>query len=626
VTLRWIRTFINGHKLSSFQDKAEAILSEPNPYYLLEWLVIEHTEEDEAFWSAWFGERTPGYERGSQIGVEPCFRDQLLMELWIGSAMSEDQSARMAAAFADLKERYGADRWEAGVLNLYRRAEQSAERYALYLEQLAADTAKLEEEGKREKKELQEEAAEYDDGDFDLEAEQRKAQAKWERKRQELPGKVLQRMYPEDGLLRYMAVSGMPNPAERLRNVAERAAASSSHPILAWVSALAAGDFPALERLSQARLDAKEWGGWFASYMSRNELTRGWLPTEERQRHALRWIAAVPEASEGLWIETAFRAAGWEERLAEVEFAESPLHAIVWHAVRDEEKRKRLREELVLQRWDAFAERFTKVDAEQFSALSWVFILDPESVQQRLLRAGSFGLRAEELIRKLCLLYGEGIRRGLDVKLIVSLYTYLAKHDKESFYSFVHGTKELEEALPMLELPASTLSMLFRGEGVRQTGARKHLLSLFYGYLDDTPAERLQPTTDTLQKLAGILTFDKRAAVVGWLQRHDRDWRQSIGNDEERAFTRLLRFRWIGTASDTKEQHRAVQEWLQRHSDWVVFETDAPNVEGKGVSYKIVKPGAIDAETGELLTRAVVRAEWADRGEVSRLLDDLKLL
>jgi hypothetical protein len=602
--------------------------AEPNPYYLLEWLVVEHTDEDEPFWSTWEGERTPGYVKGSLIGVEGCFRDQLLLELWIGAAMSDDQSARLAAAFDDLEGRYGADVWLSGLDKLRHRAEQAIERHTDYLEQLAADKAKLENDWKREKKELQEEAASYDEGGFDLEAEQRKAQAKWERKRQELPNKVLQRMDPDDALLRYLAVSGMPNPAERLRGAAERAAAASKHPILAWAAALQRSDFAAMDRLwRDQRGPSSEWAGWFAAWISRSELTRSWLPMEERQRAALHWITAVaPDDAEEVWMDAAFRAVGWEERLAEPEFAADTLHKFVWHAVREEEKRKRLREEVILKQWSVFTERFATEEAAAFLALSWVFVLDPESVQQRLLRGGATGLKADELIRKLCLLYGEGIRRGLDLRLVVSLYTYLAKHDKESFYSFVHGTKALEETLPILELPSPTLSMLFRGDGVRQASARKHLLQLFYGYLEEEATSRLQPASSGLQKLASLLTFDKRAAVVGWLQRHERDWKQSIGDDEERAFTRLLRFRWIGTAADPAEQHRTVEEWLQRHSDWVLFETDAPNVEGKGVSYKIVKPGAIDAETGELLARVTVRAEWADRGEVSRLLDDLKRL
>lgn len=622
-TKRWIRTFANAFKQSSFQDKMEAMRAEPNPYYLLEWLIVERTEEDEAFWSVWEGERTPGLEKGSRIGIESCFRDQLLPELWIGEAMSDERRALLALAFADLEKLYGAEAWEDGLVRLRDRAERTIERFGAFQTELAAETAKLERELERERRELREEAESYEAGDFDLEAELRAAAAKGERKKLELPGKLLQRLFPDDALLRLAALSGLPNPAERLRLAAKELAAAH-RPALEWLSALEASDLPALLRLAERRGGRPAEGmGWFASYMNRSELTRGWLPTEERQRRALRWIAAAPDDA---WLAAAFRAAGWEERLAEPEFAEAALHRFVWFAAADEEKRKRLREETVLQRWNDFAERFAKEDPSRFEALSWVFVLDPESVQQRLLRVGT-GLQADELIRKLCRLYGEGIRRGLDVNVLVSLYTYLAKHDKESFYSFVHGMKRLAEALPMLALPAATMSMLFRGDGVRQTAARKALLQLFYEYMEEEANERLAAgTAEALGKLAAILAYDKRAAVVGWLQRHERDWRRSIDDDEERAFTRLLRFRWIGTSPDAAEQHRAVKEWLQRHSDWVVFETDAPNVDAAGVSYRIVKPGAIDAETGELLCRAVVRAEWADRAAANRLLDDLKLL
>jgi hypothetical protein len=633
VTTRWIRTFVNAHKQSSFQDKAGEMRGEPNPFYLLEWLVVEQTDEDEAFWSAWEGERTPGVERGGLAGVETCFRDQLLPELLFGEPMTWDRASRVAVSFADLEARYGTERWKEGLERLRLRAVQSAERYVEYSKLVAEEDVKLENDWKRERKELQEEAEAYEEGDFDLEAELRKIQAKWERRKQELPSKCMQQLYPDDALLRYVVVSGIQKPKERLLAVIDTIT-ERTHPVLTWTASLDRNDFDGLERLWEGQKElSTEWFDWFAAYMSRSDLTRGWLPIEERQRSALQWIKTLGtrEASTGqnraeTWIQAAFRGRGWEERLSEDEFRCGLLHQFVWLSVGDEQKRKRLREEVLLKQWSTFTEQFRDEDAGSFEALSWIFALDPESVQQRLLRSGSAGLKAEELIRKLCQLYAEGIRRGLDIRLLVSLYTYLAKHDKESLYSFVHGAKSLAEALPVLELPASMLSQLFRGAGVRQTSARKHLLSIFYDFMEEDLRARKQEVSEALQKLAAVLAYDKRAAVIGWLQRHERNWRDTINLDEERAFTRLLRFRWIGTNGDAAEQHRSVQEWLQRHSDWVQFETDAPHVEAKGVNYKIVKPGAIDAETGEVLSRVTVRAEWADRGEVTRLLDDLKLL
>jgi len=88
----------------------------------------------------------------------------------------------------------------------------------------------------------------------------------------------------------------------------------------------------------------------------------------------------------------------------------------------------------------------------------------------------------------------------------------------------------------------------------------------------------------------------------------------------------LLRFRWIGTSGEAAKQDRSVREWLRRHSGWVQFETDAFHAADRGVVYTIVKPGAVDAETGEVLARVVVRAEWTDRSEIERLLSDLKQL
>ncbi|HZG55469.1 OmpH family outer membrane protein [Paenibacillus sp.] len=631
-TARWIRTLVNAHKQSSFQDKIAAMRAEPNPYYLLEWLVVPEADGDDAFWSAWEGERTPGAERGSLVGIEACFREQLPVELLVGAPIAEEDAALLATAFADLAASYGAERWAAGVRGLAERLEGAVDRYGAYVDALREETAKLQRELEAQLEALKAEAAEYEEGDFDLEAERRAAQAKAERKKQDLPAKTLHRLFPQDALVSVLATGGLAKPAERARAAAERLLGASAHPARDWAAALDRGDGDALrDGAGEARESVAS--AWLAAYMSRSELTRAWLPIEERQRAALRWIAAADRA--GPWLDAAFRATGWEGRLAEPEFAGKPLYRFVWHALNDEERRKRLREELILQHWAVFAERFhagggdgtaaasTAGDDGAFEGNAWVFLLDPENVQQRLLRGRKEN--AESFIRTLCQLYAEGIRRGLDVRIVVSLYAYLAKHDREAFYSFVHGAKSIDAALPLMELPPAELAQLFRGDGVRQQAARKHLLQLFFAYLESEPAAGTA-SSEPMQRFASILSADKRAAVVGWLHRHERDWREWVGAAQERAFTKLLRFRWLGTAAEPTEQHRTVQQWLQRHSDWVQFETDAPNVEGEGVTYAILRPGAIDADTGEVLARATVRAEWSDRTQIGRLLDDLKSL
>lgn len=617
---RWIRTCANAHKLSSFQDKLTALQAEPNPYYALEWLIAPDVDGDEAFWSAWDGDRTPGAERGSLISVRACFGEQLPAALLLVGPIGETEAALLATALYDLEPLYGESRWASGIAALAGRLDRTADRYNEYVEALRREEEALDRELQEKYKELEAEAAEYEEGSFDLEAERRAEQAKLGRKRAALPGKALAAIAPDDALLRTLtAATSAPRPAERARAAAERLRAAAAHPAAAWAGALAQGALPPAGEAGAA---------WLSAYMSRSEMTRGWLPEEERQRAALR--AMTNDGGAGRWLAAAFRASGWEERLAEPEFAaQGRLHPFVWYALADEDRRRRLREELVLRHWETFSETMAGWSGDgRFENVSWALLLDPENVQQRLLRAG--GGTAEAWIRSLCALYAEGIRRGLDPRIVTSLYAYLAMHDKEAFYSFVHGGKTLEEAAPMLELPPAALSELFRGDGVRQTGARKHLLQLFYEAMEGKAGAKAAQ----LQRLADILAADKRSAVVGWLQRHERDWRDWLsggaaagaGAAKERAITRLLRFRWLGTSEDANEQHRAVKEWLERHSDWVQFETDAPDVGGDGVRYTIAKPGAIDADSGEVLVRATVRAEWRDRGRVDRLLDDLKLL
>lgn len=640
-TARWIRTFLNASRQASFHDKIKVVQSEQNPYYLLEWLIIERAENDEAFWEEWSGERTPGLEKGSRVEVEAWFREQLLFGLMLGEPLSGARSALWAAAFADLEKQWGVERWETGG-NLFRRkAEQSVERFGAYSKQLEAEMAKQEAEHRAEQAELEAETDECEE-ERDLESELRKAKAKWDRRRQELPGKLLRKMYPEDALLRYMAVSGIPDPALRVVAAVQFGTERwRGHHALQWKEAVDAGDPEQSDFAGpDARHLAHEWVVWLAAYMNRSDMVRGWTPWEERQRHSLRfgyrqWRRQSGQRPSpdgfGLWMEGAFRAQGWEERLAEPEFSEELLHGIVWNSLSIADRRRRLREEVVLKHWNVFAPRFFRTDETALEVVSWLFVLEPEDVQQRLLRGGAELLRTDDVVSRLCHIFAEGIRTGLDRRLVASFYTYLAKHDKDALHSFVHGTKSMEEAAVFMELPALVLSQLFRGDGVRQSSARKHLLRLFYDWIDRRTDGRSEPKrvreqSETAGKMAGILAFDKRAAVVGWMQRHERDWRSTIGSDPERTFARLLRFRWIGTKGNADEQHRSVQEWLHRHSDWVQFETDAPNVLQSGVTYKVVRPGAIDAETGELLLRVIVRAEWSDRGEADRLLNELKLL
>lgn len=622
LTEPWIRMFIHAHKLSSYQDKIHAMRSESNPYYLLEWLIIERIDGDEAFWSQWEGERTPGLERGGQVGIEECFRDQLLWEMLLGSPPDEEISAQMETALSDLEEYYGAERWKPGLQALQKRLEEAVSRYQRCEAELQAKWAEWEKQWEKTQQQLKEEAEQYDEGSFDLEAELRKARASWNQRKQDLPRKWLQEMYPNDGLLRYLFLSGLPNPQQRLRlRIAELTRGNPA--ARQWREALKKQDFEQLEELRQtAKLPR-----WFSSYISQNSLARSVVPTKERQRQALRWVTQLPHDAQEEWIAAVFRASGWEERLAEPEFVDEreTLHRFVWAALPQEAWRQRLRD-VVLLHWSEFAERFSATDAVHFTLLSWVLLLDPENIQQRFLRPGASEISGEEWIEKLCMLYSEAIRRGLDVQIIVSLFAYLAKHDRETFYSFVHGIQSLPDALPILRLNSSTLSLLF-GRGVRQQAARQHLLQLYLAYMDEPPPERSRRLPkEALQKLSDILTLEKREAVLGWLERHERDWRKWMGSAQMRSFTRLLRIRWIGTAADETEQHKMVKEWLERHSDWVVFETDIPYVEQEGISYKIIKPGAIDAETGELLIRAVVRAEWSDSKEIHRLLDDLRSL
>lgn len=91
-----------------------AIRQEPNPYYLLEWLIIPDDTPSE-FWLSWEGERTAGAEKGSLTGVEAFFQKELPYELIFGAPIEQQSSFLLRTASRDLSLFYGEQRWKAGV-------------------------------------------------------------------------------------------------------------------------------------------------------------------------------------------------------------------------------------------------------------------------------------------------------------------------------------------------------------------------------------------------------------------------------------------------------------------------------------------------------------------------------
>lgn len=664
MTDSWLRTFIHAYKNASFMDKFGALRQEPNPYYVLEWLLLpcENNDSEESFWDEWKGQRTAGLQKGTQLEMKRWFMDQFLYELIFGTPVSDAEAALAHTAFADLAARYGEERWQNGEAAFRLSVQNTLDHYAEFQSVIDREWKTLNDQWEKTMEELQEEAEEYEEGSFDLEEELRLARAKWEKKREEAPLLCLQREFPDDPLLHYVVQRRIDRPVKRLE-VNIQSLFSGARPAERWLRVLEEGvRFEEIgtdpQSLSEPQRNASAAASvtalWLSALAAKSDITRRSLPIEERQRQALRYIdwcrtKRAEKSDDAAELETMLfallRYGGWELLLAEDEFVPSLLNTFVWYALPHEEYRKRLREEVVLKAWDTFVNRFMTAEVDWLEQLAWVFVLDPESVQQRLLRHRSTEI-AESVVHKLCALYAEGIRRGIDPAYVAALFEYLAKHDREAFYGFVHGSKTLPEALAMFELPASVLASLFRGEGVRQSSARKHLLALLYQWLTDLPESESsfeakgkakdrggtsrQPLPakayERLVKLCQTLAYDKRTAVGGWLDRQARDGRWSSGGEGPYALTRLLKFRWLGTKGSEAEQHQAVKEWLERRSDWVQFETDAPLAAAKGVAYRIVRPGAIDAESGELLARVVVRAEWSEPEEVKNVLDDLKSL
>jgi hypothetical protein len=627
---------MNAHKHSSFQDKMMILRNEPNPYYLLEWLVIEQLEEesDKLFWERFTNERTPSMELGTLLAWESCLRDWLLFELCLGIQMDEEQRTLLVLSFADLQEHYGINHWQQGIISLKQRIELTIAQDDLFRGNYSHEIQLLDQQYQHELQQIQEDYSKNEEEEIDLVAEKRKLAIKYERRKQEMPKKIIKKHFPENKLLYYLVTSNSLYAQQRLKQLMNILDSFELHCPLQWRQLAIQNDMTRLTaEWSQHHLCKSEWSSWFHAWMSRSDLTRSAIDGEERQRQGLRWIREVIaySPSDGRlqwWFEQAFRAKGWEERLAEAEFNCELLHHFVWFASSNPERCRRIREEVLLKHWPLFVSRLGADEEHKFEEVSWVLMLESENIQHRLLRYESMMWTTEQVIRKLCQIFTEAIRRGLDEALLISLLSYLAKHDKEAFYTFVHGMKSTNEILLLMDLPSAVLVQLFRGDGIRQEAARKHLLQHFYTTIEmDWPKSVKDDYKERLKKLSAILSYDKRAAVNGWLHRHEHHWRQWLQRGEgDYSLTRLLQFRWIGTTGEPLEQHKTVQEWLQRHSDWVQFETDFSHSREGHYQYRIIKPGAIDAETGELLCRMTVRAEWTNIEAAKQWLDDLKSL
>jgi hypothetical protein len=635
-TTRWLNTFMNAHKHSSFQDKMMTLRNEPNPYYLLEWLVIEQLEDDSdmLFWDRFTNERTPSKELGTLLAWEPCIRNWLLLELCLGIQLDEEQRTYLVLSFADLQEHYGLQRWQQGIITLKQRIELTLVQDDIFRGECSHEIQMLDQQYQHEWKQIQQDYSENEEDGIDLATEKRKLVMKYERRKQEMPKKIIKKHFPENHLLYYLVISNSPYAQQRLKHLMNILDSFELSLPIQWRQLAMQNNMTRLTaEWSQHDLCKPEWSSWFHAWMSRSDLTRSAIDVEERQRQGLRWMSEMITYSPSddqlqWWFEQAFRAKGWEERLVEAEFNRELLHQFVWFARSNPERCRRIREEVLLKHWPLFISRLVADEEHKFEEVSWVLMLESENIQHRLLRYESMIWTTEQVIRKLCQIFSEAIRRGLNEALLVSLFAYLAKHDKEAFYTFVHGMKSLNEILLLMDLPSAMLIQLFRGDGIRQEAARKQLLNHFYTYIESGLTESVEDYhKERLKKLSAILSYDKRAAVNGWLHRHEHHWRQWLQRGEgEYSFTRLLQFRWIGTTGEPLEQHKTVHEWLQRHSDWVQFETDFSQSREGNYQYRIVKPGAIDAETGELLCRMTVRAEWTNIEAAKQWLDDLRSL
>jgi hypothetical protein len=162
---------------------------------------------------------------------------------------------------------------------------------------------------------------------------------------------------------------------------------------------------------------------------------------------------------------------------------------------------------------------------------------------------------------------------------------------------------------------------MFRGNQPRAKSGRKVLAQLLNQKLDLNQYQVISP--ELLRWFGVMLQEDKSDVITRWLERvSSSEWPYLIA----KLLAEELQIQWIGAPErkqSDEDLHEQVKEWLAQHSDWVVFESESRGVNMDKLRYRVLRPGAMDSQTDEVLARALVRAELNDPTEISGLLDDL---
>lgn len=627
MTSSWLRKYANVNKHASYQDKLDSLYNEKNPYYLLEWIIfpIPNEESDMIRFS-----RSPSMNKNSYLDFTEVFFDQITYDIAFRTySFIHSDEWLLNTAIQDLQHFYGKDVWEKAVLSWFEDIQIMWTKVEMFEQQLKQEQDLISKRYHDQIKEIKEIYAEDSEEEkFQL----LNARDLHEQRLTDAPRKLLKKKYKSWPLVAYLHFNNHYQPMSQLEWLKARLLNAEEHVLFKYIE-----DEEFASMLQLIRKDeslGKQFKEWFPAYASKTLMNVEYVNCKNRQS---KWVGMLQYLNEHQikdntamdLCEITFELLGIDEVMMKDSSVPPYFNYLISIVLTNSEQRRWLRENVILRHWAVFIRSFAE-ESYDYEALSWVLCMDPESLEQKLIR----GLQQSQdrslnhadlsfIIERVSQIFTDAIRSGMDTDLMVPLFKYLTIHHIDFLYTYIQRIKQAEQFYPILSMETSLIQRIFGGKGVRAHTARKGLQPIFIVWLEqmnDSDIDKIR-----FERWSEIYLKDKGDLLQQWLDQIEKN-KITWPHKKADLLAEMLQIEWLGRPDSAEKEHEKVKAWLIHHSDWIKFDLDSQTVHREGVKYRILRPGYKDLLTDQILARVKVRAEVTDPKEISSLLDDLKNL